>query len=270
MSRLWSEHLCIALLPDCLSWSVLARGWGRKLRAQGSFPLAAKSEGLLWEAALEVLQRELPNLPIERGTVSVVVSNAFVRYLVVNSSAALNSEAERRALATHDLRKIYGVRVDGWEVRIAAGAQNYLAAAMDSEFLARLRHCFSPTRLKLRTVQPYAVAAINHWLKCFDGKTAQGLFMVEPAGYCYVGMEDGRWEFFQTGRWEGGLFDTCQHVIQREARRTGTESRSVWLAPTDDAAMNEELTSLQSLRLLPPDKTGATGVASVMALLGAD
>lgn len=271
MSRLWSERLCIALLPDRLAWVILARGWGRRIRAQGSVSVPAAAEGSSWQATLEVLQRELPNVPMVRGTVSVVLSNAFVRYLVVNSSTALTSAEERLALARHDFQKIYGTLADGWEIRIAADEQNYLAAALDGEFLTQLRHCFAATRLKLHAIQPYAVAAFNHWAKRFDDKTPEGLFLAEPHGYCYAGMSDGRWEFFHCGRWEDEPTETYQRMVRREALRTGIEARSVWFVPPFEVFTTKEIASQKGAKLLPLDAAlrDAQQVETLMALLGA-
>lgn len=270
MSRLWSELLYIALLPDRLAWVIPARGWGKRIRAHGSVPVPAAPEGNLWQATLEVLQRELPGIPVARAEVSVVLSNAFVRYLVINSSTALSNGEERLALARHDFQKIHGVLAEAWEIRIAAGEQNYLAAALDGELLAQLRHCFSATNLKLHSIQPYAVAAFNHWSKHFNGKSAEGFFLLEPHGYCYAGMSGGQWEFFHCGRWEGNPLETFQRVVQREALRTGTEARSVWMAPVHELSFAKSLTQQNGVKLLPLDATlrGAQQVEYLMALLG--
>lgn len=251
MSRLWSERLCILLLPDRLAWVILARGWGKRIRAHGSVPVPAAAEGNLWQAALEVLQRELPDIPVARAEVSVVLSNAFARYLVIDSSTALSDAEERLALARHDFQKIHGVPAEAWEIRIAAGEQNYLAAALDGELLEQLRHCFAATKLKLHSIQPYAVAAFNHWSKHFNSKSAEGFFLPEPHGYCYAGMSDGRWEFFYCGRWEGDPLETYQRVVRREALRSGIDARKVWMAPVHEPSLAKSLTQQDGVQLLP-------------------
>ncbi|HEU0234429.1 MAG TPA: hypothetical protein VFQ94_04810 [Gallionella sp.] len=251
MSRLWSERLCIALLPDRLVWAIPARGWGRRIRAQGSVTVSAAAEGNLWQAALEALQREVPDIPVVRAEVSVVLSNAFVRYLVINSSTALSNDEERLALARHDFQNIHGVLAEAWEIRIAAGEQNYLAAALDGELLEQLRHCFAATKLKLHSVQPYAVAAFNHWSKHFNGKSPEGFFLPEPHGYCYAGMSGGQWEFFHCGRWEGEPLETYQRVVQREALRSGIYARKMWMAPVHESSLAKNLTQQDGVQLLP-------------------
>lgn len=267
MSRLWPERLCIALLPDRLAWVVLARG--KRIRAQGSFPVPVVPGGSLWQPAIEELQRILPTIPMTNGKVSVVLSNAFVRYMVIDSS--LTSDEERLALARHDFQKIHGILTEGWEIRIAAGEQNYLAAAVDSELPAQLRHCFASTRLKLQTIQPYAVAAFNHWAKCFVSKKAEALFLAEPYGYCYAGMSNGQWEFLYCGRFEGTQLETCQHVVQREALRTGVEGRCVWSVFPLEAATTQDHVNQPGVKKLPLDDIlrEARQVDYFMALLGA-
>lgn len=271
MSPLWTERLCVALLPDRLIWVILARGLRMSIRAHGSVPVHNPAEGSPWQAVLEALQRELPNIPITRGEVSVVLSNAFMRYLVINSNTALSRPEERLALARHDFQRIHGALVETWEIRLAAGEQNYVAAALDKELLAQLRQCFVTTRLKLHIIQPYAVAAFNHWAKCFNSKTAEGLFLVEPHGYCYAGLCNGQWEFFRCGRWEGEPAETYQRVVQREALRTGSEERSVWLVEQLDASTAKVNVGQKDMKLLPLDETmrDARQAEYLMAILGA-
>ena len=271
MLRLWSERLLIALMPEGLAWVILARGWGKRIRAQGSVAVPSAGHGNSWQAVLEVLLRELPNIPAMRAEVSVLLSDAFVRYLVIDSGTALSGMEERMALARHDFRKVHGDLAESWEIRIAAGEQNYLAAALDGELLAQLQHCFAATRLKLHSIQPYAVAAFNHWVKHFNGKTAAGFFLAEPHGYCYAGMSDGRWEFFHCGRWEGEPVETCRHVVLREAVRTGADARTVWLAPSREAGFAEGLAQQQGMQLLPLDGNlrDVRQAEYLMALLGA-
>jgi hypothetical protein len=263
--------LCVALLPERMAWVILARGWGKRIRAQGSVPVPAAAEGHPWQNAIEALQRELPNIPITRGKVSVVLSDAFVRYLVINSSSALSDAEERLALARHDFQKIHGILAETWEIRIASGEQNYLAAALDGELIGQLRHCFAAKKLKLHSVQPYMVAAFNHCAKQFNGKTAEGLFLSEPHGYCYAGISGGQWEFFRSGRWEGDPLETYRRVVQREALCSGVEARKVWMAPAHEMSFAKNLAQQDGVKLLPlgaglPDTQQAE---YLMAMLGA-
>ena len=269
MSHLWSERLCLALLPDRMAWVIVARGFGTRIRAQGSVPVHA-AEGTLWQKAVEALQHELPNIPITRGEVSVVVSNAFVRYLVINSSGVLPNAEERLALARHDFQKIHGTLAATWEISIGAGEQNYLAAALDAELLEQLRNCFAAGKLKLNSVQPYMVAAFNHCAKHFDGKAAEGIFLSEPHGYCYAGMNEGRWEFLRSGRWEDDPLETYRRVVQREALCSGIDARAMWVAPAQEMSFAENLAQMDRVKLLPlsaglPDTQQAE---CLMALLG--
>lgn len=271
MSHLWSERLCIALMPDRLAWVVLGRGLGSRIREYGSTPVSASLEGVPWHAALEVLQRELPNMPVVRGSVSVVLSNAFARYLVIKSATPMNEDVERLALARHDFRKTHGSLADGWEIRIAPGEKNYLAVAQDGELLAQLRLCFSATALKLNSVRPYAVAAFDHWVRCFADEGVEGLFLAEPHGYCYVRVSNGSWDFVRYGRWEGEPANHYRRVVQREALRSGSEERCMWLVPPLEASWAEEVADRKNMKQLPLASVmrDMRKPEYVMALLGA-
>jgi len=264
----WPERLCIALLPDRLAWVVLSRG--RHIRAQGCVPVGPAKEGGDWHAVVEALQRELPGMPVESGNVSVVLSNAFVRYLVIQSSSQLTSMEERLALVRHDYQQVYGALAETWEIRLADGESRYLTAAIDHDLLAQLRDSFSSTRFKLDHVQPHAVAAFNHWIKLFNDKSPEGIFMVEPHGYCYAGIGKGDWKFVRCGRWEGTPLETFQRVVQRETLRTGNEMSKVWFSALLEKKELDGISALEGVELLPLDNVlkEASRPECMMAVLG--
>lgn len=247
MSPLWPERLHIALLSDCLVWVIQTRGWKRGIRAQGSIPIPLSEHGVRWQEAMGVLLRELPNLPISQGKVAIVLSNTFVRYLIINCEVVLTDHEERLALAKHDFQKIHGVAVENWEICIAAGERNYLAVALDRELLMQLRDCFSAGKIKLISVQPYAVAAFNHWAKYLDEKISTGFFLVESHSYSYFCIQAGKWVFFHTGHLDAEPMEAYQRVVQRATLRSGIEIQDEWLAPSSLSVLKGDTGQVMSL-----------------------
>ncbi|MDD4963292.1 MAG: hypothetical protein PHI11_05155 [Gallionella sp.] len=268
MSHLWSERLHIALLSDCLVWVIKARGWKNGIRAQGSIPIAMSEQGVRWQEAMAVLLRELPRLPISRGKVSIVLSNTFVRYLIINCDVALADHEERLALAKHDFQKIHGVVVENWEICIAAGGKNYLAVALDRELLVQLRDCFAVGKIKLISVQPYAVASLNHWAKHLDEKIATGFFLAESHSYSYFCIQAGKLAFFHTGHLDAEPMETYRRVVQRAILRSGVEIQDEWLAPSSLSVLKGEAAQTMAL---PSDEALRTSAQLnyLVELLGA-
>jgi len=251
--RLSPDRLGIALAPDNVTWAVMRRGLRYRLQAKGMARFEAQ-DGKAWQLALQELQSELPRLPVTRGDVTVVLSNAFVRYLVVNGGEMLSGAEERLALAKHDFMKVYGGVTQDWEIRISAAdaGGKYLASAVDAELIEQLRHIFSTTGFKLVSIQPYFALAFDTWCTKLDGKSSHGIFLSETSGYCYAGIGADAWEFMRSGRWEeNDPAETFQRVIGREAYLSGATQRELWWCPAHDKAFAKVLSAVKQARPLP-------------------
>lgn len=139
-----------------------------------------------WHGALEALRRiELK----ERTRVTVLLSNAFVRYALVPASDALADEAEEQAYVRHHFAKVHGERAKGWAFRWSGG----LASAVDRRLLEELKACFPPKgRAQLASVQPELMAAINRWRGEFPAAGAW-LVLAEPERACAALHARGAW-----------------------------------------------------------------------------
>lgn len=253
MLRLSPDLLGIALAPDSVAWVVMRRGLRRRLLAKGIAKFAAQ-DSPVWQQALQNLQDELLKLPVTRGTATVVLSNAFARYLLVDGGEVLTAADERLALAKHDFLKVYGAIAQNWEIRIGAADVNgkYLASAVDAELMGQLRRIFSETGFKLDSIQPYFALAFDAWCTGLDDKTSHGIFLSETSGYCYAGIGADAWEFIRCGRWEDGdAVETFQRVTGREACLTGTVQRELWWCPAPDQELARVFSTIKDAQPLP-------------------
>lgn len=253
MLRLSPDRVVIALAPGNVAWAVMRRGLRNRLHAKGMTKFEVQG-GQTWQQALQILQSELPGLPVTEGKVTVVLSNAFVRYLLVNGGEVLSGTEERLALAKHDFLKVYGVVAQSWEIRISAADTEgkYLASAVDAELIEQLRHIFSATGFKLDSIQPYFALAFDAWCTGLDNKTSHGIFLSEAGGYCYAGIAADTWEFMRSGRWEeGGPAETFQRVIDREACLSGTVQRALWWCSAHSGALAKGFSAVKEAKPLP-------------------
>jgi hypothetical protein len=253
VSRLFPDRIGFSLAPDGVAWAVMRRGLRQQLHAKGMSKIA-EQDGRTWQQAVQTLQDILPQLPVTRGKVTVVLSNAFVRYLLVNGGEVLTGEDERLALARHDFLKVYGDVAQSWEIRIGAADANvkYLASAVDTGLIEQLRQIFSATGFTLDSIQPYFALAFDTWCTKLDSKTSHGILLSEAGGYCYAGIGSGEWQFMRSGRWEeNDPVKTFQRVIDREVFLSGAAQRTLWWCPAHEKEFAKALGNVKDASPLP-------------------
>ena len=253
MLRLSPDRLVMALAPGCVTWAVVRRGLSNRLHAKGLAKFSLQ-EGPSWQQAMHVLQSELPKLPVTSGKVKLVLSNAFVRYLLVNGGEVLSCEEDRLALAKHDFLMVYGGLAQGWEIRVGVpdNGGKFLASAVDAELIGNLRQIFSTSGFTLDSIQPYFAQAFDAWCTSLDSKSSHGIFLAETGGYCYAGIGMDAWEFIRCGRWEeDDPADTFHRVIGREASLSGAGQRELWKCHAPDELLADELSDIHQAKFLP-------------------
>lgn len=194
MSRSWPDRTCAVLCPDQLQVVRRSRGLRRRATFSLAEELAGEGDGPPWQAAADAFQRFLATPEAGTGALEVVLSNHFVRYLLVPWSAQIASAEELRNYAAAMFADIHGEAAAGWDVTVSAeraGAPR-LAAAVDRALLESIRTAVAPTKLRLASVQPYLMAAYNRVARAHTG--TDFVFMLLEAGRaCVVAAQGGRW-----------------------------------------------------------------------------
>ena len=194
MSRLWPDTWCAVLCPGQLQVMRRARGWRRGAPYSFAESFAGDDNAPPWRAALQAFERFLANAESGTGMLDVVLSNHFVRYLLLPWTPQIASAEELRNCAAAMFEDIHGDVSSEWEVIVCeerAGAPR-LAAAVDRALLAALRGAVAPTRWRLVSVQPYLMAAYNRVARAHTGKDF--VFVLLEAGRaCIVAAQGGRW-----------------------------------------------------------------------------
>ena len=163
MLPLWRDKYCVALCPDQLVAIRCARGLRGSVDFKISETLAPLPGEPAWAAAAEALGRFLAAPEAGAGNLSIVLSNHFVRYMLVPWSAQIASVEEFRNYAAAAFEEVYGEAAAEWEVCFSperAGLPR-LAAAVDRALLESVRAAAGRSRLRLQSVQPYLMAAYN-------------------------------------------------------------------------------------------------------------
>lgn len=147
-----------------------------------------------WAVALETLDRLLGEHASAGAQLSVVISGHFSRFCLVPWSEQISSPGELLGFAQLCFEDLYGAPTQPWNMVLSAEPAGYdrIAAALPQDLLDRLRALVSGRGLKLRSVQPYLMAAFNHFDKSFDG--GDFLFVVaEPVRSVLLLAREGRW-----------------------------------------------------------------------------
>jgi hypothetical protein len=147
-----------------------------------------------WTVALDTLDRLLAEHAAARAELTVVISGHFSRYCLVPWSEQISSPSELLGFAQLCFEDLYGAPKQPWSLVLSAepAGHDRVASALPQDLLERLRSLVSARGMRLRSVQPYLMAAFNHFDKSFDA--GDFLFVVaEPVRSVLLLAREGRW-----------------------------------------------------------------------------
>lgn len=207
MSLLRLNELRVGLCPDRLIIARFRRRFARKLVEQRVVPVKANLPDALKELAAN-------------ETVTVLLSNHFVRYAVLPWSSTLTSERDWTAFAQHNFASTYGDVAKTWAFCVSRTKQGYpaIACAVDGALLQSLRQIPG-----IVSVQPYFMAAFNAGRRSFPGPSLW--FVVQERGRVTVALVvDGKWKAIRHRQAGEGWREALSDYLDREAAACGDES----------------------------------------------
>ncbi len=226
MSLLSSDRLVVGLAPARVTLTRV-KGLIRPRNAgQRSVECEVEAGVPSWNRSVAALAREAEAMRGGRVRVTVVLSNHFVRYVVVPFNAALSGEGEALAYARFHFTRIYGDAAASWHIRVARSGRGTpcLASAVDQALIDALHACFpAGSRQRLVSVQPWLMPAYNRQ----RGKAAW-MLLVEPGRACLACAPGGRWVAVQTTRGGFESPETWPALLERALLQCdGVEPSSV-------------------------------------------
>ena len=196
MLPLWADQLSILIGPDRLLVSHRPRGFRPGLMTTTMVPVSASSEGAAgWEPAAAALEALLAANPQWRGaSLRIILSNHFVRYVLVPWSNDLSNEKEHLVLARRHFALTHGPVAKNWAIRMSLDrpGESHVASALDESLLTRLTLAAAASHLKLTSVEPLLMAAFNRWQQDFR-EEAQWFVTVESGMLCGALVSRHRW-----------------------------------------------------------------------------
>jgi hypothetical protein len=222
VSLLSRDRLLISLEPTAVTWVRLHGMFKQRVVAKGSVDADPAYRHEPWAGAVAALHAAAPAWQLDRLAVTVVLSNHFVRYALLERPGRGVSPDEELALARFHFSRLHGERAAAWDVRVAPTDRGsaQVASAIDRTLLDAIAAAFPPERRpRLKSVQPYLMCAFNHWRTKLDEHGAW-LVLVEPGRVCIAMLAGKAWGAVQNIK--AGL-DAPEHwlaLLDREKHRT--------------------------------------------------
>jgi len=219
VSLSWRDRYIGVLSPERVALVRRRRGWNRAFDIRIDAPCGDASPA----AAATALEGLLQRPEVAAGNITLLLSNHFVRYLLVPWRSETKTPEEFMAFAGICCDRLYGGDPGRRILRTARerAGRPRLAAVLEAEFLAALRRAVGASRLRLASVQPYLAAAFN----CLGVAFRQDSFLflvAEPSRTCLLVALGGCWHSVRAGSGEDSP-QALADLIEREAQLLGLE-----------------------------------------------
>lgn len=223
MSLLLRDRYCAVLRPDRVDLVRRLRGYRSPIDLKQSVPVeAAADDAPLWLAPATALQGAIAGTAVASGDLTVVLSNHFVRYVIVPWDDKIGSTEEYQRYARIAFENVFGEAARSWMIRVSPeriGAPR-LASAIDAELDSTLQQV-GGSKLKLVSIQPYLMAAFNRLGDAF--RTRNFFFLLaEPGRACVLSAVGGAWRIVRNHAAADDA--SISQLVERELRLLETSA----------------------------------------------
>ena len=173
-----------------------------------------------WHAALPALAQALEGR--KSAEASVVLADAFARYVLLPWNETLKTPEQWLALARHRFSGLHGERAAEWDVKVSETAPKgpRLACAVDLELINKLKEQFLAAGILLVSVQPFLVAAYNRIHKSV-GNGSCWVVVEERGRLTLVLIQRGAWLAIRSRRCDGRWRLVLPEILERESAFLG-------------------------------------------------
>lgn len=222
MSPSWRERVTIRLSPQQVTMARYSRGLRPLLKDQKTLACPAPSGGENWRAAIEVLRDVLAHPNIGAAEARVVLSNHFVRYLLLPWNPDLVTAQEELAFARARFVQAFGEAAADWMLQIspAGPGRASVACAIDRLFFEALLALIAGSPLRLRSLQPALMAVCNERNRLPAGEA--WIAFAESGRLLLGAVRAGEWLSLRS-RPINGHAVVLAEVIEQEALLLGIE-----------------------------------------------
>lgn len=251
LSRFVATRLTIGLSGDGIA-IVQNKGFRKDLVYQ---QFIASVQNADWPSLLQQLDAALSQLKLPKNTpITVVLSSDFVRYLMLPAQSFAMSSAEKTAYVQAAYRDIYGAVADGWHIKCddAAPDQNRLAIAVDAQLMTALSQLATQHHLKLKSVQPYLMAAFNGLMPKISRKNGY-LVLLEQSKLLLIRLQNGQCQHLRTiafnGDWQLDLLQAIERESALNDDRAASDKQLFVYAPAQKNTAIHEISGWKTQKI---------------------
>ena len=262
MSLSWRERVRIRIYPGQVEMLRFAPGWRRAAPERHMVACAGTPErnAASWAPVIEALRELLARPNLRRAGATVILSNNFVRYLLIPWSASLVTGEEESAFARMRFVQVYGEAAQSWMLRLSGGVAGsaQIAAAVERPLIDSLTTLLEGSPLALRSIQPLFMSAFNSARKTI-GRDAW-LAIAEPGRLLLGLLRGGRWLSLRSRPLNGEAVALAE-LLDQERLMLGLEPGSEKICLQALSGAKVDTAGLRVERLSGPDPDPEAGMA---------
>ncbi len=192
---------------------------------------AGENRSESWRAAVDALTAALREPRGRAGRVEIVLSDHFVRYLLIPWSGGLVGDGERLGFARLAFRDLYGHVADTWDLCLdeQPAGQASFACAVDRALASSLRELVARAGGQLIALIPSLADCINRHRPALNAPEFC-LAAAEPGRVSLAFHSRGGWQAVRSSRIDGPLSETLPTLLKQEiAVGDATEGEVLYL-----------------------------------------
>lgn len=253
MSPLWPNHLFVWLSANGVAVVKQQAGLRKKVLEQNASNIEGVDQNIAyaWQAAINTLSALLSNMQLAANTkLTVTVASDFVRYLSLPAQHIAMRRDEKLAYAAAAYRELYGEQAAEWQVQCDDPPPHHttLAAAMDADLLMAIKQIAEQHTLKLQSVQPYLMAAINGLYPQIA--KANGYLAIVEERLLLLSLSDGQYQSVKTYALDAAWHTELCQIAARESLLSNNEHHQLLVyAPQFKSAALAQLAGWQISRI---------------------
>lgn len=259
------DKLRIALCPESLALVLIHDGWGTRVLGRKIIHCPpGKPEEPNWMPPVKALADILGDAPRTAKPVpldiSIILSNHFVRYALVPWTEHANGQKEIMQLARHCFTRIHGESAAKWELRLSGNrfGEPRVASAIDPGLPEAIGKIRESSRLRVRSIQPYLMAAFNQARHQINASSAW-FGLAERGKLCLSRLENGQWRYLRAMKTGEEWLADLPFLLEREACLSGLDGEHgqvFIIAPSQDGPIPPLIGTWQVRHLKAPARPG--------------
>ena len=248
----------IGIAPD----EMTVMGLGTPFAEPHRIPLDTRGPETLPRAA-GLLAAYVAGMTPEPTQLQIVVSNHFVRYVVLRPETPIHSIEGFRNLAAIKLEEQFGSLAREWTIAVnpTPGRATTLASGMPTAWIETLTTKL-PSFAKILTIRPLWMPFFNEVCKSIGDQSGH-LMVLESDRVTVARVGGGEWEWMTSRAARAGDPDAIAHLLQEEGGSSlNHEALPLWYADVSGHQAILESLGHPIKRIHPPGASAVTVLAA--------